>query len=161
FLHLHHHTISIKRIMLYNMFKSKVGRIIIVAIITLVIRKIFEIYRGSFGDSFITIYVVLTGVLAFELVILIVEFIKYYDKKDKSKIKKIYNLFNITRKPRFFEYMFFLSLFIATIYSSFVASAYYNQGMNTEIIKNSWGFIVFYGFAIAFGWYHYIERLDE
>jgi len=144
-----------------DMFKLKVGRIIIIAIITLIIRKSFEIYRSSFGDSFISIYIFLTGILAVELIILIVEIIKYYDKKDKSKLKKIYKIFNVTRKPRVFEYMFFLSLFIATIYSSFVASSYYVQGMNAEIIKNSWGFIVFYGFAIALGWYHYIERLDE
>jgi uncharacterized membrane protein len=64
-------------------------------------------------------------------------------------------------KPRIFEFLFFLSLFLATIYASFVAFAYYQENMNIEIIKNSWAFVVFYGFAIAFGWYHYIEKLDE
>ena len=67
----------------------------------------------------------------------------------------------LERKPKIFEFLFFINLFIATIYLSFVSSAYYIQEMDILILENSWGFVVFYGFAIAFGYYHYIERLDE
>jgi len=74
--------------------------------------------------------------------------------------QKIFNRLNIKGKPRLFEYLFFLSLFLAAIYSSFVTSAFYIENMSVEVIKNSWSFVVYYGFA-AFGWYHYIEKLDE
>ncbi|MFE3845950.1 hypothetical protein ACFL1L_03725, partial [Thermoplasmatota archaeon] len=87
---------------------------------------------------------------------------RYFNKKEgKFQVKKIFERLNIKGKPRIFEFLFFLSLFLATIYASFVASAYYQENLNIEIIKNSWAFVVFYGFAIAFGWYHYIEKLDE
>ena len=75
--------------------------------------------------------------------------------------QKIFNRLNIKGKPRLFEYLFFLSLFLAAIYSSFVTSAFYIENMSVEVIKNSWSFVVYYGFSLAFGWYHYIEKLDE
>jgi hypothetical protein len=146
---------------LTEMLKSNLGKLFGIIIITLIIQRIIEIFRTPLGNSFLAIYLIIVSILSIELIILIVELVKYFDKKEgKFKVKKIFERLNIRGKPRIFEFLFFLALFLATIYATFVASAYYRENMNIEIIKNSWGFVVFYGFAIAFGWYHYIEKID-
>jgi hypothetical protein len=150
-----------EKIDLIDMFKAKPGRIFFIILFTIIIQRIVLMFRGFFGNSFLNIYLLIIGALSVELIIFLVELTIYFNQKGTINVKKIFNRLNIKGKPRLFEYLFFLSLFLAAIYSSFVASAFYIENMSVEVIKNSWSFVVYYGFAIAFGWYHYIEKLDE
>ena len=93
--------------------------------------------------------------LVFELSILFIDEInKYFSIKPKKK-----------PKPKFFEFGFFLSLFIATINVTYIVAMVFQPKIEDkdilEIIGLNFWFIGLYGVAIAFGIYHYIFRMDD
>jgi hypothetical protein len=71
--------------------------------------------------------------------------------------------FRLKKKPKVFEYVFFVGIFISTI----ILSIAYGESNRTTIqgfinFLQIYGiFLVFYGISIAFGYFHYIERLDD
>jgi hypothetical protein len=65
--------------------------------------------------------------------------------------------------PKVFEFLFFLFLFLATLFATFMAM--YGGSVSTHenvitFLQYNWLWMSSYGLAIVFGIYHYIERLD-
>lgn len=86
---------------------------------------------------------------------LIIEYLK-----NEGRIKKLKHKF--PKKPRIFEYLFFLGLFWATALITVAYSYEINTGLDLFQFINTFGASIFvYGFSSACGWYHYIERIDE
>ena len=78
-------------------------------------------------------------------------------EKTKTKIRRRFK-----KKPKVFEYAFFLGLFWATAMMTMAYSQEIGSGLDFFKFLNTFGFsIFFYGFASACGWYHYVERLDD
>jgi hypothetical protein len=69
----------------------------------------------------------------------------------------------LKQKPKIFEYVFFVGIFISTV----ILSMAYGESNRTTIegfinFLQFYGiFLVFYGISIACGYFHYIERLDD
>jgi len=79
-----------------------------------------------------------------------------------SEERKIKFRKRFKKKPKVFEYAFFLGLFWATALMTEAYSRNIETGLDLFKFFNTFGFATFcYGFASACGWYHYIERLDD
>ncbi|EMR74717.1 hypothetical protein MBGDF03_00869 [Thermoplasmatales archaeon SCGC AB-540-F20] len=78
--------------------------------------------------------------------------------------RKKMKIFGGKPTPKFFEFGFFLCIFIATVYASEIIALSHLPDITTddklEIIRQNFWFIGMYGVAIAFGIYHYIFRMD-
>jgi hypothetical protein len=79
------------------------------------------------------------------------------------KRKKL-KIFGSKPKPKIFEFGFFICIFIATIvFTNIIAMLYLpelTEMQRFEIIQQNFWFVGLYGVAIAFGFYHYILRID-
>jgi hypothetical protein len=60
-----------------------------------------------------------------------------------------------------FEFGFLFSLFLATLYSTLMASEYFSKDMSVQVLENWMWFSAFYGISFTFGMYHYLWGYDE
>ncbi len=134
--------------------KTPLSKLLFISILTIIILwfiwNIIKIRNIFFGFLTVVIITVLLFLLIIESILQskpILKFLKKY-----YKFKKI---------PNIFEYIFFLTLFLATICATFAAAALYLGGRESEVFINYWWFVIFYGIAIVSGFYHYIRRIDE
>ena len=110
-----------------------------------------------FNIRAIDFILIVVGLLSIEFFMLIVETFLHY-KQILDFLKKHIKL---KKTPKIFEYIFFLCLFFAALASTFSAAGFYIQGIGSDVFLNFWWLVIFYGFAIASGIYHYILRIDE
>lgn len=79
--------------------------------------------------------------------------------------KKKLKIFGGKKKPKIFEFGFFLTIFIATISSAQIVTMVFQSELSVddklELIRQQFWFTGLYGIAIAFGIYHYILRIDD
>ena len=84
--------------------------------------------------------------------------------------KRKFKIYGGRKKPKVFEFGFFLTIFVATISASIIIAIEIQSLFNVtalniqtklELIKQYLWFTGLYGVAIAFGIYHYIFHEDE
>lgn len=70
--------------------------------------------------------------------------------------------FRYKTPPQIFEFLFFLFLFLATLFVTYM-SLYNNANTVNDVftfIQYNWLWILSYGFAMVFGYFHYFRRSD-
>lgn len=106
----------------------------------------------------VMLYIALFYLASWWITVIIIEIILMFLRQ--KKLIKLKNRFK--KKPKIFEYAFFLGLFWATALMTGAYSQEISSGLDFFRFLNTFGAAIFcYGFSSACGWYHYIERLDE
>lgn len=106
----------------------------------------------------ILLYIAFFYLASWWITIIIIEFILIIIKNRKTNIHQK----KFKKKPKIFEYVFFLGLFWATALITDAYSQEITSGLSLFKFLNTFGAAVFcFGIASACGWYHYIERLDD
>ncbi|GAF73032.1 unnamed protein product [marine sediment metagenome] len=138
---------------------SHLFRIQIISIISIVILFYIWIFqRAAIGEiSFINFFLIMTAILFCEFTMMIVEYYLHY----KSKLPRVIRYLRMRKTPKLFEFIFFLTLFMATLAATFAAAGFYIEGQGIDVFYNYWWFSGLYGIAIACGYYHYILRIDD
>ena len=89
----------------------------------------------------------------------------FFESILSSLKKKKLKIIGGKKKPKVFEFGFFLTIFIATLSSAQIITMIFQPELSVddklELIKQQFWFTGLYGVAIAFGVYHYILRIDN
>ena len=138
-----------------NMYRLEVIFIIPIIIVGIVF-FLFKDFIGIRGQIYL--YIIFFYFFSWYVTVITVEFIlKYLRSRDLTRLKKRFK-----KKPKVFEYVFFLCLFWATAMITEAYSKDIKSGLDLWNFINNYGMALFtYGVASACGWYHYIERLDD
>jgi len=104
--------------------------------------------------DYVSWIIALLGLLSAALTMILIEFTFIYLKIHPLKKKW-------KRRPKVFEFGFFFSLFLATLFSTLMASEYFSKGMSVQVLENWMWFSAFYGISFTFGMYHYLWGYDE
>jgi len=139
---------------------SRVYKLEIVLFIPAIV-SFFVVY--FFGENIgtqgqIYLYIALFYFASWFMTVILIELIRASITEEAIiKLKK-----RVKRKPKIYEYIFFLGLFWATAILTDAYSHNITTGLDLLNFLNIFGFSIFiYGIASACGWYHYIERFDD
>jgi len=122
----------------------------IISFITLVVLFLILLYQENYIWIFnkIEVLLIINGFASVLFCLLIVEILRELYRRNK-----LHHFLNNLKNTKIFEFIFFLSLFFATLCATLIAS-------NISLLTDYWWFTISYGVAIASGIYHYIVKLD-
>lgn len=131
---------------------------IIIIVILVILLCILQFFQSIGVQNIIIIYEVIIVLGSTSSTIIAIRGIQRI-----STWENLMKRFRLKKKPKVFEYVFFVGIFISTV----MLSMAYGEGNRTTIqglinFLQFYGvFLIFYGVSIAFGYFHYIERLDD
>ncbi|MCK4364848.1 MAG: hypothetical protein KAW45_02230 [Thermoplasmatales archaeon] len=127
--------------------------------IALLVFVIFTFSSGLIGQTGrLFIFLMYPIFLSAGITILGINFVRELVKIKRFEYLKIKFL---KKKPKIFEFLFFIFLFGGTSCVSF-STVYFGKSENIgDFLYQMWWIGIFYGLSLATGWLHYIEKLDE